>query len=155
MRFSFGSGGGRKDSAAGDAFRQKMAGKSGAPAEDFNKRLQKMVSSTVDDYTKIKQKNAQMRGGKDAAQPQELSKNAKQMLEILARQKLQKQIKTEKKQQEALKRAQKQKKKQEVAAKQMVQYQNDLQTKQRLAEQEVASAAQNPAKSYFFGYTDE
>jgi len=151
MRFPFGFGGGgsKKGGAASDAMRNKMSG--GAASQDFSKRLKDMVDSTVGEYTSAKQRSAQARGGK--AEPQELSKNTKTMLEILARQKLQKQMKKEKQQEDALKRAEKNKKQAADTAKKQLQYQNDMKAKQ-LADLQSASS-QTPARDYFFGYTDE
>lgn len=137
--------GGKKTSAAGEAFKQKMGSKLGKE-QTFQQRLESAVDKDVGSYLKARSASAAARGEKNYTP--EISKNTKTMLTILAGKKLQKEIKKEKaEQQAAIKAAKKQKYTAELA-KRNAQYQADLKARE-LEEQ------QKSQKGYFFGYTDD
>ncbi len=139
MKFFFGMSG-NKDKKKSNPFSNRLGGKP-APEktseEKYKERLEERKTKMIQDIAEGKKNSFKLPGTKEDDKPKELSKGAKEMLNILAQKKVQKEMKAEQKKQYAEEREVKAKKNAELNLK-----------KQQ-------DAASQPAKSYFFGYTEE
>ena len=138
----------KKKSAASEAYKRGMNSKPG-PEKTADEKYQDMINARtaklMEDYASGKRTGFRLPGTKDSEPNKEMSKNAKQMMQILAQKKAQQEMKKEQKKQAEWERSQK-------AKKQAAEHAANLKKQQEATKLAADQAAQQASAAYWEAY---
>ena len=137
----------KKKSAASEAYKRGMNNKPG-PEKTADEKYQDMINARtaklMEDYANGKRGGFKLPGTKEAEQTKEMSKGAKEMMQILAQKKAQQDMKKEQKKQAEWERSQK-------AKKQAAEHSANLKKQQEATKLAADLAAQQASTAYWLG----